>query len=142
MIRLVSVTLLLLVSNAAPAQETCRLEFDSGASLALPVVRSRAELVHGLAGKADPGAGIIMVWDQVAVRSVWMKDTPAPLTAVFIGPDGLVQSVQDMEPNSLTYHSSLRPLISIVEVPQGSLAESIKRGSAITASTCFPISTK
>lgn len=142
MYRVISAALLLLAIDTASAQETCRLDFDSGASLMLPLARSRAEQVQGLAGRADPGAGIIMVWDQVAVRTVWMKDTPAPLTAIFIGPDGLVQSVQDMEPNSLTYHSSLRPLISIVEVPKGSLVESIKRGSAITASTCFSISTK
>lgn len=142
MSRLLSAALLLLAFDTASAQETCRLDFDSGASVTLPLARSRADQVQGLAGKADPGAGIIMVWDRVAVRTVWMKDTPAALTAVFIGPDGLVQSVQDMEPNSLKYHSSLRPLISIVEVPKGSLAETIKRGSTISASTCFSISTK
>ncbi|TPG86721.1 DUF192 domain-containing protein [Pseudomonas caspiana] len=140
--RFLSAALLLLAFDTASAHETCRLDFDSGASVTLPLARSRAEQVQGLAGKADPGAGIIMVWDHVAVRTVWMKDTPAPLTAVFIGPDGLVQSVQDMEPNSLTYHSSLRPLISIVEVPTGSLAATIKRGSVLTASTCFSINTK
>lgn len=142
MFRLLSAALLLLAFDSASAQDTCRLDFDSGTSITLPLARSMVDQVQGLAGKPDPGPGIIMVWDQVAVRTVWMKDTPAALTAVFIGPDGRVQSVQDMEPNSLTYHSSLRPLISIMEVPKGSLAHTIKRGSAITRSTCFSISPK
>ncbi|MCA4079488.1 DUF192 domain-containing protein, partial [Pseudomonas kurunegalensis] len=73
-----------------------------------------------------------------AVRFVWMKNTPAPLDAAWIGADGVIQSVQELEPHTTAKHSSLRPALGIIEVPRGQLANlGIERGSTITASTCF-----
>ncbi|HCF4953763.1 MULTISPECIES: DUF192 domain-containing protein [Pseudomonas] len=116
----------------------CRLSFQNGAILDLPVATTEATQAQGLAGRADPGRGMLFLWATPAVRFVWMKNTPAPLEAAWIGADGVIQSVQELEPNTTVKHSSLRPALGIIEVPRGQLANlGIERGSTITASTCF-----
>ncbi|MBI6604878.1 DUF192 domain-containing protein [Pseudomonas sp. S4_EA_1b] len=116
----------------------CRLSFQNGAILDLPVATTEATQAQGLAGRADPGRGMLFLWTTPAVRFVWMKNTPAPLEAAWIGADGVIQSVQELEPNTTVKHSSLRPALGIIEVPRGQLANlGIERGSTITASTCF-----
>ncbi|HGW5540861.1 TPA: DUF192 domain-containing protein [Pseudomonas aeruginosa] len=116
----------------------CRLSFQNGAILDLPVATTEATQAQGLAGLADPGRGMLFLWTTPAVRFVWMKNTPAPLEAAWIGKDGVIQSVQELEPHTTFKHSSLRPALGIIEVPRGQLANlGIERGSTITASTCF-----
>ncbi|MBX5884821.1 DUF192 domain-containing protein [Pseudomonas aeruginosa] len=116
----------------------CRLSFQNGAILDLPMATTEATQARGLAGRADPGRGMLFLWTTPAVRFVWMKNTPAPLEAAWIGADGVIQSVQELEPHTTVKHSSLRPALGIIEVPRGQLANlGIERGSTITASTCF-----
>ncbi|EMF0866883.1 DUF192 domain-containing protein [Pseudomonas aeruginosa] len=116
----------------------CRLSFQNGAILDLPMATTEATQARGLAGRADPGRGMLFLWTTPAVRFVWMKNTPAPLEAAWIGADGVIQSVQELEPHTTAKHSSLRPALGIIEVPRGQLANlGIERGSTITASTCF-----
>ncbi|HCT8660489.1 TPA: DUF192 domain-containing protein [Pseudomonas aeruginosa] len=124
---------------AAPVQGAdCRLSFQNGAVLDLPVATTEAAQAKGLAGRADPGRGMLFLWSTPAVRFVWMKNTPAPLEAAWIGADGVIQSVQELEPHTTAKHSSLRPALVIIEVPRGQLVNlGIERGSIITASTCF-----
>lgn len=124
---------------AAPVQGSdCRLSFQNGAVLDLPVATTEAAQAKGLAGRADPGRGMLFLWSTPAVRFVWMKNTPAPLEAAWIGADGVIQSVQELEPHTTAKHSSLRPALAIIEVPRGQLVNlGIERGSIITASTCF-----
>ena len=116
----------------------CRLSFQNGAILDLPMATTEATQARGLAGRADPGRGMLFLWTTPAVRFVWMKNTPAPLEAAWIGADGVIQSVQELEPHTTAKHSSLRPALGIIEVPRGQLANlGIERGSTITASTFF-----
>jgi len=118
--------------------DDCRLSFQNGATLDLPVATTEAAQAQGLAGRPDPGRGMLFLWTTPAVRFVWMKNTPAPLAAAWIGADGVIQSVQELEPHTTAKHSSLRPALGIIEVPRGQLANlGIERGSTITASTCF-----
>ncbi|HCF4324294.1 TPA: DUF192 domain-containing protein [Pseudomonas aeruginosa] len=116
----------------------CRLEFQNGATLDLPVATTEAAQAQGLADRTDPGPGMLFLWPTPAVRFVWMKNTPAPLEAAWFGADGVIQSVQALEPRTTAKHSSLRPALGIIEVPRGQLANlGIKRGSIIAAATCF-----
>jgi uncharacterized membrane protein (UPF0127 family) len=72
-----------------------------------------------------------------------MKDTPAPLSAAFVAGDGRIQSVQDMQPDTTTAHSSLRPVIAVIEVPQGELVKrGIQRDSYVIDSSCFTLAPK
>lgn len=131
---------LLCTAANALALDNCEIQFSNGAALQLPVARSQVEKAKGLSGNAEPAPGMLFVWDAPVIKAIWMRDTPAPLTAAFIGPDGLVQSIQDMAPNTDTPHYSLHPLISIIEVPRGELAElRVERGSYVVRSTCFQL---
>lgn len=122
------------------ALEQCEIQFNNGSRLELPVARSQVEKAKGLTENQNPAPGMLFVWDAPIFKSIWMRDTPAPLTAAFIGPDGLVQSVQDMTPNTDTPHYSMRPFISIIEVPRGKLTElGVERGSYVVRSTCFQL---
>ncbi|MCQ9730739.1 DUF192 domain-containing protein [Pseudomonas aeruginosa] len=126
------------VLTAQAHSADCRLSFQNGATLDLPVATTEAAQAQGLTGRADPGRGMLFLWTTPAVRFVWMKNTPAPLEAAWIGADGVIQSVQELEPHTTTKHSSLRPALGIIEVPRGQFANlGIERGSTITASTCF-----
>lgn len=138
--RLLVAGLALLLAAPVLASERCTLQFDQGQQLELPVVRTEVDQAKGLSGRADPSPGMLFVWEVPAPRSFWMKDTPAALDAAWIGADGRVQSVQTMQPDTLDAHSSLRPVIAVIEVPAGGLgAQGITRGSRVTSSTCFPV---
>lgn len=133
---------LLCTAANALALDKCQIQFSNGAELKLPVARSQVEKAKGLTNNVNPAPGMLFLWEAPVIKSVWMRDTPAPLTAAFIGPDGLVQSVQDMAPNTDTPHYSMHPLISIIEVPRGKLAEiGVERGSYVVRSTCFQLAT-
>jgi len=132
-----------LFAGVTSAGELCSIQFDNGASLILPVARSAEDQRVGLMGRTDPGPGLIFVWPAPVLKAVWMKDTPSPLTAAFVAGDGRIQSVQDMQPDSLTAHSSLRPVIGVIEVPQGELAKlGIGRDTYVVSAPCLPLSTR
>lgn len=138
--RLLMAGLAVLLAAPVLASERCTLQFDQDQRLELPVVRTEVDQAKGLSGREDPAPGMLFVWEAPAPRSFWMKDTPAALDAAWIGADGRVQSVQTMQPDTLDAHSSLRPVIAVIEVPAGGLgAQGITRGSRVTSSTCFPV---
>lgn len=84
---------------------------------------------RGLTGVDDPGLGgrpgMAFVFDAPVEASFWMKDTPLPLTLVWVGTDGRVLGTRDMEPCSGAPGAVCAPvpppgpLSMAVEVPQG-----------------------
>jgi uncharacterized membrane protein (UPF0127 family) len=56
--------------------------------------------------------------DQVHT-SFWMKDTPIPLSIAFIGKDGTINEIQDMQAESLDLHTPSLPYLYAVEANQG-----------------------
>ncbi|EPR8095559.1 TPA: DUF192 domain-containing protein [Pseudomonas aeruginosa] len=137
-VRCLPALVLMGAATASAAPTMCQLSFDNGTTLDLPLAKTEAEQIQGLAGRHDPGPGMLFLWRLPSVRFVWMKNTAFPLEAAWFGVDGIVQSVQALVPGTTTKHSSLRPALGIIEVPHGELARrGIKRGSAIITSTCF-----
>ncbi|EPN9162982.1 DUF192 domain-containing protein [Escherichia coli] len=118
----------------------CTVQLNNGAELTAPVAITKPEQVKGLAGNHTHPAKLIMAWRQPEQRAIWMKDTPLPLTAAFIGAHGEIQSIQNMAPETETAHSSLRPVIAIIEVSP-EIAEQLKwkRGDYVTHSSCFAV---
>lgn len=49
----------------------------------------------------------------------WMQDTLIPLSIAFVAADGRVQEIQDMEPQTTTYHTPRQPYRYAVEANQG-----------------------
>lgn len=109
--------------QAVPAQaanpELCRLSFSSGAHLLVPVARTWQEQQEGLSNRLDAGTGLLFLWEQSAVRALWMKNTYIPLSAAFISTDSLVLEIVDMEPASEDRHSSSAPVSAALELPRG-----------------------
>ncbi|TBU85220.1 DUF192 domain-containing protein [Phytopseudomonas dryadis] len=100
----------------------CRVSFDQGRSLRMPLAATADERALGLSGRDDIGPGMLFAWKDSAVRELWMKDTRVPLSAAFIDADGVVRRLVDMQPYSLQRHSSIEPIRYIVELAKGDFA--------------------
>ena len=69
--------------------------------------------------------GMLFVFDDVAPRCFWMKNTLLPLSIAFIADDGTIVNVADMQPRSEASHCSAQPVRYALEMNQGWFA---KRG--------------
>ncbi|HBV4265995.1 TPA: hypothetical protein MDW71_005288 [Klebsiella pneumoniae] len=119
--------------------EPCMVIFGNGQLITLPSAITQAEQVKGLSGN-NHNPGLILAWQTAKPRAVWMKDTPHPLTAAFIGDDGTIQSIQDMQPNSDTAHSSLHPTIAIIEMRTEKFKQlKLSKADKVISSQCFPL---
>jgi len=65
----------------------------------------------------------------------WMKDTLVPLSIAFVGADGKVHEIQDMQPESLDVHMAAQPYRYAVEANQGWFARhGVTAGSTVDLS--------
>ena len=75
---------------------------DGPDRVAVPVlVADTRELrTTGLMGRTDlpDDAGMVFVFEEVSQGAFWMKDTLVPLTIAYVGDDGTVQQLTDMDP--------------------------------------------
>jgi uncharacterized membrane protein (UPF0127 family) len=127
-------------TERSQVNEGCLIEFDNGSHIALPVARTAQAMKHGLMGQQDPGAGMVFVWQAAGIRGIWMKHTPAPLSAAWIAEDGEVQAVMDLEPMSIQKRSTMRPAIAVIEVPRGTFESlGVRAGGRIEQSTCMTL---
>lgn len=85
------------------------------------VASTQAELEHGLMGRASlpENHGMLFVFNRAAPWCFWMKDTPLPLSIAFIGADGTIASIDDMQPFTDTVHCPPRPILYALEMRQG-----------------------
>lgn len=84
---------------------------------------------RGLTGVDDPELGgrpgMAFVFDPPFAASFWMKDTPLPLTLVWVGRDGRVLGTRDLEPCARASGAVCAPvpppgpLSLAIEVPRG-----------------------
>jgi uncharacterized membrane protein (UPF0127 family) len=134
---------LIFIASTLPINaKTCKVTFENDQSVTLPVAKKTADQVRGLSGN-NTDQGLIMAWDTAEYRAVWMRETHSPLTALFIGPDGVIQSIQDMQPNTDTAHSSLHPTIAIIELKHEIWKKlTLIRGERVISSECFPLPKK
>lgn len=124
---------LLLPAATFAEPELCRVSFSSGAHLLLPVARTWQEQQDGLSGRLDAGPGLLFVWEEAAVRALWMKNTYIPLSAAFIDGEGRVLDIVDMTAASEDRHSSSAPVHAAIELAQGDFSRhGIKPGDIAT----------
>jgi uncharacterized protein len=69
--------------------------------------------------------GMLFVYDDLARRCFWMKNTFLPLSIAFLADDGTVVNIEDMQPQALDSHCSAKPVRYALEMNQGWFA---KRG--------------
>jgi len=63
--------------------------------------------------------GMLFVFDDVAPRCFWMKNTLLPLAIAFIEDDGTVVNIAEMKPRSEASHCSEKPVRFALEMNQG-----------------------
>ena len=70
--------------------------------------------------KMPENTGMLFVYEESAMHSMWMKNTYIPLDIVFARADGTVSSViHDTQPLSLTSLGSVEPVIYVLELNAG-----------------------
>ena len=76
--------------------------------------------------------GMLFVFDQPSQQCFWMKNTLIPLTAAFVGDDGTIVNLVDMQPQTLNPHCSTKPVRYVLEMNVGWFAKkNITAGSKI-----------
>ena len=77
-------------------------------------------LMHVEAMDAD--AGMLFIFDGMAIRSFWMKNTVIPLDMLFFDEKGrLVSAVEEAAPGSLVSRRSTGPAKYVLELNGGSM---------------------
>lgn len=96
-----------------------------GVALTVEVADQPREREHGLMQRTElpTGRGMLFVYPDEARRVFWMRDTPLPLDAGFIGGDGRLQEVIALEPLSERPVTSQWPARYVLEVPRGWFAD-------------------
>jgi uncharacterized protein len=112
------------VATPAPASADLTVIKASGEQVGLrPVeIADTADLQHvGLSGRATlaENAGMLFVFDGDVTTGFWMHNTTIPLSIAFIGADGRIVDIQNMEPLSDLVHYSAKPYRFALEVNQG-----------------------
>jgi uncharacterized membrane protein (UPF0127 family) len=71
--------------------------------------------------------------------SMWMKNTPIPLSVAFIDANGHILNIENMEPHSERTHSSIKPATYALETNQGWFAaRGIRKGDRVTGLERLP----
>jgi uncharacterized membrane protein (UPF0127 family) len=91
------------------------------------VADTSGEHSQGLMGRTSLplDGGMLFVFANEATRSFWMKDTLIPLDIAFLNRLYEVVDIQQMEPESLTMHTSAAPAMYALEVERGWMAEHV-----------------
>lgn len=89
------------------------------------IAASYEERERGLMGRASlpSNSGMLFVFPLAGHHAMWMKNTVLPLSAAFIDQRGVIVSIADMQPLSLTEHRPPVPVRYILEMPQHWFAE-------------------
>ncbi len=124
------------------------LALSPGALAQLPTVQLtagmhvvRAELAADFTTRAQglmyrkslaPNAGMLFVFDEVAVHCMWMKNTLIPLSVAFVDASGTITNIADMEPHSEQSHCASRPALFALEMTRGWFAQrGVKAGAKL-----------
>jgi uncharacterized membrane protein (UPF0127 family) len=94
------------------------------------VASNRAQQMRGLMHVREMPVftGMIFIYQQAGIRSMWMKNTYIPLDMLFIRGDGTVSSViANTTPHSLETQSAVEPVNFVLELNAG-MAERLSIG--------------
>ena len=76
--------------------------------------------------------GMLFAFEQAGQQCFWMKNTLLPLSAAFVADNGTVVNIEEMKPQTLDSHCSLKPVRFVLEMNEGWFAKhGIKPGSKL-----------
>ncbi len=88
----------------------------------------------GLMHRKAMGAneGMLFIFEQAGQQCFWMKNTLLPLSIAFLSDDGAIVNIEDMQPQTLDSHCSLKPVRFVLEMNQGWFSKrGLKPGSVL-----------
>jgi uncharacterized protein len=94
---------------------------SGGIEILVELAVSPAEQETGLMHRKElaDGRGMLFVYDGDQRLSFWMKNTLVPLSIAYLGADGVIKELHDMEPLSLAPVESSRYVRYALETPRG-----------------------
>ena len=115
--------------------------------LAVDVATNSAEWQTGLMGISTlpPSQGELFDFanangGQQVQLGFWMEDTPIPLSVAFVGIDGTLHEIQDMQPETTDVHIPAQPYLYAIEANQGWFSENgIQPGSYVNLSAALTL---
>jgi uncharacterized membrane protein (UPF0127 family) len=119
--RLAQLALLLALSSLAVAADS-RVQLLAGAhAIQVEIADTPQKREIGLMGRTrlEANTGMLFVFEQKATHCFWMKNTLIPLSIAFLADDGTIVDIQDMQPQTLTFHCPRGPIRYALEVPLG-----------------------
>lgn len=114
-----------LAIESAPGTVILKVELANSYSARRQGLKDRRRLA--------PDAGMLFVFEEPVVTSMWMVDTYIPLDMIFIDADGFITRIaRNTEPLSETLISSGSPVKAVLEVNSGTAREfGIKPGDRV-----------
>jgi Uncharacterized conserved protein len=120
---------------------TALIDTDGGSVLLeVEVARSRDEQERGLMGRESlpDDHGMAFVFSEPITNGFWMKNTKIALSIAFIGTDGRIQEIQNMDPcltETCPIYAPAEPYDVALEVNQGKFEDAgIKVGDKVILS--------
>lgn len=107
----------------------------AGHPLRVEVAATVEQRMQGLMFRTKLGAddGMLFVFDEPGYHSMWMKNTPLPLSVAFVDGEGRILNILDMEPQTLDSHYAAGPARFAIETHKGWFARrGIKAGDKVT----------
>jgi uncharacterized protein len=93
----------------------------SGHKLTAEVARTDPTRMEGLMYRRilPENRGMLFVFREVAVQSMWMMNTYVPLSVAFLDANGVIVNIEDMQPQTQDTHSAAKPVKYALEVNLG-----------------------
>ncbi len=80
----------------------------------------------------EPNHGMLFVFDPAFKACMWMRNTLIPLSVAFIGADGQVVNIEEMQPQTDQIHCARREVPFALEMAQGWFAQrGLKPGETV-----------
>ncbi len=105
-------------AHAQPLQITLTID---GHRITAEVANADAQRAQGLMHRRmlPENRGMLFVFPEIAVHSMWMMNTYVPLSVAFLDANGVIINIADMEPHSRDTHSAARPAKYALETNRG-----------------------
>ncbi len=115
-----------LVALSAHAAELPKLTLTIGShKIVAEVAAAPDDRARGLMQRfsLQPDHGMLFVFERAEPLAFWMKNTFIPLSIAFIGADGKIINIEDMQPQTEDTHWSKGPARYALEMRKGWFAE-------------------
>jgi len=111
----------LLFATCAAAQNPELTLSIAGQKLRAEVAATHDSRIQGLMHREQlpENRGMLFVYPEAETQQMWMLNTLIPLSVAFIGRDGRILNIRDMEPQSVEIHASKGAAAYSLEMNRG-----------------------